>query len=500
MYGAQDERRARELFIAGTSLQQMERWPEAILEFQESLQEDSSAVTMTAIAQCYMRMAKYDRALRYAEMAVRTDSAFDEAFETLAEVYVSTGKYDQAVQTYERIRATAPTPRQLYTLGRLYEPRDARKAIDVFEELSKRQPSTDVFYQLAELYRRVKDTTGLVRTVERAARLEPSEAYIGAELARLYVESGRMVDAFALLRAWSDNGATTEEQEHVWSSVMLTLLNDSALVQQHRTHAAALVGSTDGSQIDSWRVQAMLGALALRVQDQPSANARFTAAIRIGGSDPDVPIQIAMAYADAQQPKAAFDVLSRVAARHDRDARFPYYMGVACIQMGQDSASLVLFRHATFLDRTFTEAWVQLALGFDALGMSDSAEAAYATVLRLDPDNHLANNNVAYALASRGHDLPRARSMAWRAVQQYPSNAAYLDTYAYVLYRMGLHDEAKVYIERAIARGGNATHYEHYGDILEALGMLDAAVDAWDRALKLDPERNAVVTKRLRYR
>jgi len=500
LYGAQDERRARELFIAGTTLQQMERWPEAILEFQESLRYDTSTVTLTAIARCYMRMAKYDRALRFADLAVQADSTYDDALETLAEVYVSTGMYDAAVGTYERIRSTSPTPRQLYTLGRLYEPRDARKAIEVFEELLRKEPSTDVCYQLSELYRRVKDTVGLIRSVERAADLDPSEPYIGAELSRLYVEAGRLADAISLLRSWSDKGATDEEREHVWSSAVIAMLSDTTRVQQFRSDALLLVSSPEASQVHSWRLQTMLGALALRVKDGAVAESRFAEAMRTGGNNPDVPIQIAVAYADAQQPKAAFDVLARVAAVHDRDARFPYYMGLACIQMDQDSASVVLFRHATFLDRTFTDAWVQLGLGFESLDMVDSAEAAYMKVLRLDPDNHLVNNNLAYSLANRGIDLVRARGMAWRAVQQFPSSSAYLDTYAWVLHKMGAHDEAKTYIERAISRGGNATHYEHYGDILEALGILDAAVDAWDRALKLDPDRQHLFSKLARYR
>jgi tetratricopeptide (TPR) repeat protein len=244
----------------------------------------------------------------------------------------------------------------------------------------------------------------------------------------------------------------------------------------------------------------MSGALALRLDEATLANTRFAAAIATGGNNPEVPIQIAMAYMEAEQFKSAFDVLSRVAGVHDRDARFPYYMGVACIQMKQDSASIVLFRHAIRLDPSFTDAWVQLGLGFEALQMTDSADAAYTAVLSLDPDQHLVNNNFAYSLAVRGKDMQRARSMAWRAVQQYPSNAAYLDTYAWVLYRMGQYDEAKVYIEKAITRGGNATHYEHYGDILEALGMLDAAVDAWDRALTLDPSREAVKAKVFKFR
>jgi tetratricopeptide (TPR) repeat protein len=448
-----------------------------------------------------MQLAKYDRARRFAEAAVRFDTTFGDAYETLAEILVTTGEYDAAVQTYERIRTMSPTPRQLYTLARLYEPRNALKALEVYEELLEQRPTTETLYQMAELYKRVKDTSGLIRTVERASRMEPTDPYIGAELVQLYVTSRRIDDAIQTMRTWAGNAsAIVEAKEHVWSAGLLTMLEDTSFTRAYRHQVLSFIGTVEEPLRTSWRVQSMSGALALRLDEATLANTRFAAAIATGGNNPEVPIQIAMAYMEAEQFKSAFDVLSRVAGVHDRDARFPYYMGVACIQMKQDSASIVLFRHAIRLDPSFTDAWVQLGLGFEALQMTDSADAAYTAVLSLDPDQHLVNNNFAYSLAVRGKDMQRARSMAWRAVQQYPSNAAYLDTYAWVLYRMGQYDEAKVYIEKAITRGGNATHYEHYGDILEALGMLDAAVDAWDRALTLDPSREAVKAKVFKFR
>ncbi|MBU3742668.1 MAG: tetratricopeptide repeat protein [Candidatus Kapabacteria bacterium] len=500
MHGAQDDRKAREYFISGSSLQQQERYPEAILEFQESLRHDSSAVTMTAIARCYMRMAKYDRARRYAEAATAMNAEYDEAYETLAEVLVSTGEYDKAVETFERLRASSPTRRQLETLARLYEPRNAEKAIGVYEVLAEQDPSTETLYKLAELYSRTRDTAGLVRTVERAAMREPDDAGIGSELVQLYVVTGRIDEATQTLHAWASADMMLQEKERVWSSALMTMLNDSTWTRRFRQQVLTLLKRVDEPLRPSWRTQAMCGALALRLGETALAEARFTTAVEAGGADPDVPLQIAIAYLDAEQHKAAFDMLARVAGKHDRDARFPYYMGVACLQMEKDSASVVLFRHAVNLDRNFTDAWVQLGLSFEALDQSDSAEAAYDAVLRLDPDHHLVNNNYAYSLAMRGKDLKRARSMAWRAVQQYPSNAAYLDTYAWVLHRMGLNDEARTYIERAIARGGNATHYDHHGDILQSLGLLDMAVESWERALELDPGRESVKTKLFRFR
>jgi tetratricopeptide (TPR) repeat protein len=81
-----------------------------------------------------------------------------------------------------------------------------------------------------------------------------------------------------------------------------------------------------------------------------------------------------------------------------------------------------------------------------------------------------------------------------------PTNPSYLDTHAWVLFQLGLPDEARRYIERALHYGASATIHEHHGDILEALGLLDDAVRAWQEALRMDPDRNSAASRISRYR
>jgi predicted negative regulator of RcsB-dependent stress response len=59
---------------------------------------------------------------------------------------------------------------------------------------------------------------------------------------------------------------------------------------------------------------------------------------------------------------------------------------------------------------------------------------------------------------------------------------------------------ARIYIEKAIDKLSNeesssAEYYEHYGDILIMLGETDKAVEQWEKALKLAPERTILKQK-----
>lgn len=84
-------------------------------------------------------------------------------------------------------------------------------------------------------------------------------------------------------------------------------------------------------------------------------------------------------------------------------------------------------------------------------------------------------NNYAYFISESSRDprrLDRAFAMAARAVELDGNNATLLDTYAWVLFRLGRLQEARRTMQQAISfdRSENPELYLHYGDILAARG------------------------------
>lgn len=110
---------------------------------------------------------------------------------------------------------------------------------------------------------------------------------------------------------------------------------------------------------------------------------------------------------------------------------------------------------------------------------------AYDRSLGYWRDNALVLNNYAYFLSVEGRDLERALEMATRVMATSEKNPTYLDTYAWVLYRLGRLDEAKQAIQQAVAfdEHGNPELFAHYGDILNALGDRFSAEFYWQKAL-----------------
>lgn len=78
------------------------------------------------------------------------------------------------------------------------------------------------------------------------------------------------------------------------------------------------------------------------------------------------------------------------------------------------------------------DVFLELAMLEERGGDLAAAQASYRSVLRLSPDNVIAQNNLAMLLARTGHDLPEALALASKAAQAQPGIADVHDTLAFV--------------------------------------------------------------------
>jgi len=122
---------------------------------------------------------------------------------------------------------------------------------------------------------------------------------------------------------------------------------------------------------------------------------------------------------------------------------------------------------------------------------------AYEKSLKFDPDNLSALNNYAYFLAVEGRDLEKALAMSSRVVALTENNPTYLDTHAWVLYRLGRAEEAKKVMQQALARDKHNSPelLVHYGDILDALGERFIAETYWRKALEKGYDAEEIVRR-----
>ena len=116
----------------------------------------------------------------------------------------------------------------------------------------------------------------------------------------------------------------------------------------------------------------------------------------------------------------------------------------------------------------------------------------YEKALKIDPLNPAVLNNYAWYLATGNKDrlpdaklLKKAVQMAKTAVENSSGESHYLDTYAWCLFLSGDTQQAKKYMQQAVAYGGNQDSgiLTRYSDILTSVGEYDLAAMYYGKAL-----------------
>ncbi len=124
-------------------------------------------------------------------------------------------------------------------------------------------------------------------------------------------------------------------------------------------------------------------------------------------------------------------------------------------------------------------------------GDTERAFNTFDKGLELSPDNAAMLNNYAYYLSEENIRLKEALSMIEDCLK-IESNSTYLDTYAWILYKLGKYRKANDIMSGLSLNGTmeTADHYEHYGFIKKAMGECTKAIEMWDKAVEMDLNRD----------
>ena len=120
------------------------------------------------------------------------------------------------------------------------------------------------------------------------------------------------------------------------------------------------------------------------------------------------------------------------------------------------------------------------------------AEADFRRILVVAPDDVDALNALGYTLADRTDRYREALQLIDRARLAAPGNAAIIDSYGWVLFRLGRLREALEQLRQAYALQQDAEIAAHLGQVLWALGRRDEARRYFDEARRLDPDNRAL--------
>ncbi len=157
---------------------------------------------------------------------------------------------------------------------------------------------------------------------------------------------------------------------------------------------------------------------------------------------------------------------------------------------GRVDQAVSTLRNAKQIAPTNALVNLQLAMGLDLLGRQDQSKPIYQDVVKADPNNVIALNNLAYILAEDGSDLDQAMTLVQRAKQQAPNNDDITDTMGLIYVKKKLTDNAvTVFTDLVKKQPKNALYHYHLGMAQLQKGNRAAARQSLQTALQLKPAK-----------
>jgi len=133
---------------------------------------------------------------------------------------------------------------------------------------------------------------------------------------------------------------------------------------------------------------------------------------------------------------------------------------------------------------------IDLAMLYDAQNKKDMSRKYYEQSIKIDPNNALALNNLAYLLAESSGDLDQALTYATRAKQRLPQHPEINDTLGWIYLKKNLTDNAIDTFRNLVVQSPNSsTYHYHYAMALVQKGDLVSAKKECQSALADKPRK-----------
>ncbi len=473
-------------------LTRQDDFPEAIDVLKDAIKANPNApgplLQLAFIYTKYLR--RTDQAIDYVNRAIALDPHNIDAYERLCEIALGAGDEKKALQSLDRAtEIKSDDPAFWARLGKLYasivfqpdrppKPEEVARVNDIFKKAADRAGDDAAALKVvADYYASTQQIKEAIPLYLRLLELEPDDINAREKLATGFVLTNQREKAVEMLEA-----IIKEHPEKYQPYDLLAGLLDDA--------ARALEREKKSDQ-----AKAMFAKAA--------ANYEQSLIINPGRASPYLHLA-ELLLGPLKQNERAVKVLSEARQHFPQTPEIVYYLGIAQREAKHFQEAVATFEEALHEAEAEGAEIANARFYFDygaaaeQAGLHDKAADLFRKSIAVDPANAAdAYNYLAYMWAERDTHLDEAEQMIKLALQADPNNGAYIDTLGWLEFRQGKFDQALSDLLRAAQKltREDPVVLEHVGDACAKLNKAAQALDAWQRALNLDPQNKKLADK-----
>ncbi|MGX5820143.1 tetratricopeptide repeat protein [Chitinophaga lutea] len=516
--------RADSLFFAAQRSKMLGDYKTAITQYSDYLRLNrGNAAVHYELSRLFTEVRNPTYALAFARRAVQLDTTGNKWYRmSLADAYTMNELFDSATVIYDQLAANAPQDEDLqFNKGMsLAKGRHFSAALAVFDTLeTKVGPVEDLIFQKHQIYMRLSMPDRAAAEIRKLIAGQPDDLRYWGILAEVYEASDRPKDARAvydtilaidphhpraliaianmekrngnepayrayLIKAFENKEYSIDEKISFVYPYLQMLETDTT----KKAEGILLTGMIVEAHPNEAKAYALRADMFSQADMPDSALVNYRTAIGIDSTRFSVWYQLMWLYSRTEQTDSLLKVSTQVTKQFPGEFMGFYFNGLANFFRQQYESAIRSLNTALTLggDKRFTaDAYALLGDSYHATGLHARSDSSYEMALTLRPKDHMVMNNYSYYLSVRGDKLERAEQLSRRSLELKPESPTYMDTYAWILFRLGKYGQAKTWIEKALEfpeAQQDPDVLEHYGDILFNLNEKDKAVKFWQLA------------------
>ena len=535
--GTDNQRKFDYYFYDALSAKAQGKFAEAFDLFQHCHALDSTnANVLSELGSFYNVLQEESKAVEYMSKAVELDPDNYYYNMVLASMYKNVDQKEEAIDIYNRLIEMHPQKTDLYmALAEVYNDNgDLEKAIEALDELEKnvgvRESITLNKFRLYSMLNKKEEAFDEIKSI---INKNPDNLNYMILLGDVYMQDNQLEKSLeqyekvkaidpelpalviSMVNYYEKSGNPELAQEEI-RNALISPMFEVEMKMQLLTRYISLLQS---NKTDTKIANPLFETLFEQHPHNSQLNFLYGNVLMLQENEEEAMEQFQI-YAEAEPENPAGweqmlrialpDSLDRVIAiteqalKHIPNAyQFYFYLGGAKYQQNKYEEALDIFEKGL---ETMNEENPPVKSDFYAqigdlnyhLGNKEVAFENYEKALKLNPQNLGVLNNYSYFLSVENKDLDKAERMSEITVKAEPTNATFLDTYGWVLFKQGAYTVSKIYIENAVKyseEDPSAEVLEHYGDILYKTDEPDKALEQWKKAKELGSDSKTLDKK-----
>lgn len=484
-----------------------------------------SDASMYQISNILVMGGDYENAMQYAKKATEIDPDNIWYQLMLANLYHAVDKKDSAIVVYNNIIKKYPERKDLYfNLAALYgEYGKRRKALKIYEELEKKYGKNEMisiakeqiyskvgkvkkaekeliyliqiypeelkFYgMMAELYSARGMDEKAKEIYDNIFRKDPDNGLAQLSILEFYRKKGEYREVFTILdKIINNNNINIEEK----IEMMISFINDQGELKEHKKEVNQAMSLLKNKYPKDNRIRFLYADYYVRMAMYEDAAEELRYVVRNVKDNYMIWEQLMFVENALGEYEKLYEESNEAIKNFPMAPTLYLFKGIACIENGNEEEAIEALQLGLKLAGKsmdlITQLYSMLGEAYRNNGKNHLSDEAFNKVLEIDNENLYVLNNYSYYLSLREEKLEEALKMSKVCIEQEPESATYLDTYAWVLFKMKNYKEAKKYLELALSNNGskNSEIVEHYGDVLFIIGEKEAALEYWKKAREL---------------